>query len=167
MVWDSETPTNAPGGLLEIRYLIKPLVGVEMSYEFNKMDSTFAYNKATCPVVCLTSAATPTTSLSIKENNLALDYVASAKFGKLRAFGLGGVGFNITAPRPSLYGTHEVIRAAFNAGGGVEWDFLSHFGFRAQVRDYFVKAQNNSLLYPATGVTTQTIEPMGGIYYRF
>lgn len=159
----SQKPSNAPGGAVEVRYLLKPLVGAELSYSFNKLDTTFAPNGTSCAYVC----NEPTTSLSIKDSNLALDYVASGKFGNLRPFVLGGVGFNITAAAASTYGVREVIRAAYNVGGGADFALGSHLGIRAQVRDYFIKAQNNSSLYPATGVTTNNIVPMGGVYYRF
>lgn len=159
-----ETPTNAPGGFLEIRYLMKPLLGLELDYGFNKRDTTFAPDPATCGLVSCTE---PVTKLNIKENNLALDYVASAKLGSLRPFAVAGVGFNITAAAGTTYPVREVIRAAYNVGGGIDWNFLSHFGFRAQVRDYLVKAPNNSSLYAATGKTAQTLEPMAGFYYRF
>ena len=158
-----ETPTNAPGGMLEVRYIYKPLVGLELNYSLSKSDTTFAPNGTACNLVC----NEPKTKLSVKDNNLALDYVASAKLGNLRPFALAGVGFNITAAAASTYGVREVIRAAYNVGGGVDWGFLPHFGVRVQVRDYFIKAPNNSSLYPATGVTTHGLEPMAGIYYRF
>ena len=159
-----ETPTNAPGGLLEIRYLMKPLVGLELAYGFNKRDTTFAPDPATCGLVSCTE---PVTKLNIKENNVALDYVASAKLGGLRPFAVAGVGFNITAAAGTTYPVREVIRAAYNVGGGIDWNFLAHFGIRAQVRDYLVKAPNNSSLYAATGKTAQTIEPLAGVYFRF
>jgi hypothetical protein len=163
----TETPTNAPGGLLEIRYIYKPLVGLELNYSLSKSDTTFSYSAATCPTVCGTAAATPTTKLSVKDNNVGVDYVAAAKFGNLQPFALGGIGFNITAAPASTYGVREVIRAAYNVGAGADWGFLPHFGVRVQVRDYLIKAPNNSSLYPATGKTTQDIEPIAGIYYRF
>lgn len=159
----TETPTNAPGGLLEIRYIYKPLVGLELHYSLSKSSTTFAPTGSAYP----NTYNEPTTKLSVKDNNVGVDYVAAARFGTLQPFLLGGVGFNITAAAASTYGVREVIRAAYNVGGGADWGFLPHFGVRVQVRDYLIKAPNNSSLYPATGKTTQNIEPMAGIYYRF
>lgn len=158
-----ETPSNSPGGLVEVRDIFKPLVGVELSYGFNLMNTTFAPNGTNCGFYC----NAPITKLDIKDNNIAGDYVASLKYGKLQPFAVAGVGFNITSAPASLYGVREVIRAAWNVGGGVDWGLTSHLGIRAQVRDYLIKAPNNSSQFPATGVTINNIEPMGGVYYRF
>lgn len=158
-----EKATNGAGGAIEVRYLMAPFVGIEVGYAASP--TTFTFSPAG-PAYPLTYNE-PTTVLSIKDNNVFIDYVASAKLGKLRPFGVAGLGFNITAAPASTYGVREVIRAAYNVGGGLDYGLTSHFGIRVQVRDFLVKAPNNSSLYPATGVTTQSVEPMGGVYYRF
>lgn len=158
-----DTPTNGLGGMLEVRYLLKPLLGVELVYGMNEMDTTFSPKAGACAYVCYQ----PTTKLSVKSNNVAFDYVASKSFGKLRPFALAGVGFNITAATATTYGVLEVIRGAYNFGGGVDYALTPHLGIRAQFRDFLFKAPNNSSLYPATGVMTYSAQPMGGIYYKF
>ena len=36
-----QKPSNSPGGLLEMRYIDKPLLGFELSYSFNPADESF------------------------------------------------------------------------------------------------------------------------------
>jgi len=158
-----DTPTNGLGGLLEIRYIQKPLLGLEFVYGMNEMDTTFSPKTGACGYVC----SQPITKLSVKANNVAFDYVPSRSFGKLRVFALAGVGFNITSATATTYGVREVIRGAYNFGGGVDYTLTTHIGVRAQFRDFLFKAPNNSSLYPATGIMTYSAQPMGGIYYKF
>ena len=49
----------------------------------------------------------------------------------------------------------------------MDYSFGSRLGLRVQVRDNYYKAPNTSSIYPATGVFTYSLEPMGGVYYRF
>jgi len=160
-----EVPTNGYGGGIDVRYMAKPLVGLNLGYTLNTMDITFSPTSIGCGNVC--NLNLPPTTLHIKNNNLGFDYVASHKFSRLQAFAMAGVGFNITAAAASTYGVREVIRAAWNVGGGIDYGFSKHLGVRGQVRDYLMHPPNNSSLYNATGVFTSNIMPLGGIYYKF
>lgn len=158
-----QTTTNATGGMFEARYIVKSYVGFEMTYSYNSANQTFSPQTGNCAFTC----ANPVTALSAKANEIGLDYVASKKFGNIRPFLVGGIGFFITAPANSTYEVSTVVRPAYIFGGGVDWGLLQHFGVRAQFRDNLYKAPNLSALYPATGMFTQTIEPMGGVYFKF
>jgi hypothetical protein len=80
---------------------------------------------------------------------------------------LGGAGFVVTVPGKSPYSVNTVMRPDFIYGGGVDWNFEKHFGFRAQVRGNMSKAPNLSDLFNSTTKYTQVYEPMAGIFYRF
>jgi hypothetical protein len=168
-----ETPKNGAGGMLEARYINRPLIGFELTYSFNIANESFAPQPGTCGLAC----ANPVTNLSAKMNEVGLDYVVSKKFGSLRPFAVGGLGILITAPAPSNYigtpgvntgyGDRTVFRPGYVFGGGADWAFLSHFGIRVQFRDNVYRAPNLSLIYPATGKYTYSAEPMGGVFYNF
>jgi hypothetical protein len=160
-----QTPTNTVGGMLEARYIVKPYVGFEMTYSFYSANQTFAPNPGACALTC----SNQVTSLSAKDNEIGLDYVASKRFGKLRPFAVGGLGFFITTPPGKLtdYGTQTVVRPVYIYGGGADWSLTRHLGIRAQFRDNLYRAPNLSVIYPATGQYTHSMEPMGGVFYAF
>lgn len=158
-----QTPTNSAGGMLELRYIAKPVVGLELALSYNEANQTIAPKTGACGFQC----SNPFTPLSGKAIQVGLDYVLSKKFGPVRPFAVGGLGFFITIPSNSVYVVDTVVRPDYVAGGGVDWSVLPHFGVRLQFRDNFYKAPDLSTLYNSTGHFTQSAEPMGGFYYRF
>ncbi len=158
-----QTPSNGMGGMLELRHIAKPLLGYELAFGFNTADQAYVPKVGACGLVCQNPAAT----ISGNAAQVSLDYIVSHKFGNLRPFAVGGLGVYIAVPGPTPFGNNTSIRGAYIVGGGLDFDFSSHLGIRAQVRDTLYKAPNVSSIYPATGVLTQSIEPMGGVYYRF
>lgn len=162
-----EKPSNAPGGMFELRHIHSPFIGYEITYSFNAANASFAPTATGCGYVCQLPPQTVTSHGSI----LGLDWVASAKYGSLRPFLVGGIGFFIdyptTFPKGNVYSNNDVVRPDYIYGGGVDWGFSSHLGVRLQYRGNIYKAPNISHFYPATGKFTQTSMPMAGIYYQF
>lgn len=157
-----QTTTNAAGGMIEGRYIKSPLVGFEITYAFNPENQTISPTTSNCGYEC----ANPVTPLKVKANEVGLDWVFSKKFGPLRPFAVGGLGFFISSPAKSTYEVNTVVRPAYIAGGGVDWGILPHLGVRVQFRDNFYKAPDLSAFYSSTGVFTHTMEPMAGLYFR-
>jgi len=168
-----QTPTNAPGGLVELRHIQSTFVGYELAFSFNPADQAFEPNGSACGLVCQNPVApTPTnpnaqTRISGNAAEVSIDYVVSKKIGNLRPFAVGGMGFFIATPGATPYGNNTSVRPTYVFGGGVDYSFGTHLGVRVQVRDNMYKAPNTSSIYPATGVFTYSLEPMGGVYYRF
>ncbi len=158
-----QTPSNAPGGMIELRHIANPLVGYEMTFSFNPADQAYVPKAGACGLAC----ANPPTKISGNAAEVAIDYVASYKVGNLRPFVVGGIGFFIAIPGATPFGNNTSIRPAYVYGGGVDYSFSSHLGIRAQFRGNMYKAPQTSAIYPATGVFTQSLEPMGGLFYRF
>lgn len=173
-----QTPTNAYGGMLEIRHIQSSLVGYELTYGFNSNNQTIAPVPApNCGLIC----NTPSQTLSSDNSLVGLDWVFSKKYGNLRPFATGGLGFQIfepTAPRITVttgtttttvpgYGINDTVRMAYLYGAGVDYSITNHLGVRAQFRGELYKAPNLSVLFPAQGVYTTTNSPMGGVFYRF
>lgn len=160
----TQTPSNADGVMLEVRHIQSSLVGYELTYGYNAGNQTIAPEPApNCGLYCNTPAQKLTASTSL----VGLDWVFSKKFGNLRPFATGGLGFFIDEPGNSTYGINDTVRLSYLYGGGVDWAFSSHFGVRGQYRGVVYKVPNLSMLFPAQGLYTQTSEPMGGIFYRF
>ena len=158
-----QTPTNAPGGMVELRHIASNLVGYEMTFSFNPADQAYAPKTGACGLVC----QNPATKITGNAAQVSIDYVVSYKTGNLRPFVVGGLGVFIAIPGATPFGNNTSIRGAYNYGGGVDYSFSPHLGIRAQVRGNLYKAPNTSSIYPATGVFTQSLEPMGGVFYRF
>jgi hypothetical protein len=152
-----QTPTNAPGGMVELRHIASNLLGYEMAFSFNPADQAYAPKSGACALDC----QNPATKITGNAAQISIDYVASYKTGNLRPFVVAGVGFF------TPFGNNTSVRGAYDYGGGVDYSFSPHLGIRAQVRGNLYKAPNTSSIYPATGGFTQTLEPMGGVFYRF
>lgn len=158
-----QTPSNGLGGMAELRHIVNPFVGYEMTVSFNLADQAYAPKAGACGLVC----QNPPVSLTGNATEVALNYVVSHKMGNIRPFAVGGLGVLIAVPGSTPLGNNTSIRGAYIFGGGVDFDLTARIGVRAQVRDTMYKAPNTSSIYPATGVFTQSIEPMGGFYFRF
>jgi hypothetical protein len=160
-----QTPTNAPGGLVELRHIQNSFVGYEMAFSFNPADQSYAPNGLSCGLVC--GNPNPPTKITGNAAEISLDYVVSKRIGNLRPFAVGGLGFYIAIPGATPYGNNTAIRPVYVFGGGTDYNFGSHLGVRVQVRENMYKAPNTSSIYPATGVFTYSLEPMGGVFCRF
>ena len=158
-----QNTTNSAGGMVEGRYLRSSLIGFEMTFGYNPANQTLSPKTGNCGLAC----ANPTTPLTAKASEVALDWVFSKKFGNIRPFAVAGLGFFITAPAKSTYEVNTVVRGAYIGGGGVDVGLSRRFGVRGQVRENIYKAPNLSAFYPSTGVYTYTLEPMAGFYFKF
>jgi hypothetical protein len=158
-----QTAGNGVGGLFELRQIAKPLLGYEFAVFYNQAPQAYEPNPGACGLVC----NTPAVSLGGRAVGTSLAYVVSHQFGNLRPFALAGVGVFIAVPDSTPLGNNTSIRGAYVYGGGVDWSTKGHLGVRLQCRANLYKAPNTSSIYPATGMFTQSIEPAGGIFWRF
>ncbi len=158
-----QTPSNSAGGMLELRHIVNSLVGYELTFSFNPAKQAYAPKTGACGLAC----QNPPTTITANASEVAIDYVVSHKVGSLRPFVVGGLGFFMMFPGETLYGNNTSVRPAYIFGGGVDWNVNAKFGVRLQYRGNYYNAPNISSIYPATGVMTHSLEPMGGVYYRF
>ncbi len=84
-----QTPTNAPGGMLELRHIHSTFIGYEMAFSYNPADQAYAPKAGACGFAC----ANPPTKITGSAAEIALAYVVSKQMGNLRPFALGGLGF--------------------------------------------------------------------------
>jgi hypothetical protein len=158
-----QTPANSEGGLIEVRHIVKPLVGFEFADSLHVANEVYSPESGACGTVCGQS----TVSISGKANEFAFNWVATIKKGSVRPFALGGIGLITTLPGSSVLANRTVVRPAFIYGAGVDWSFAKHLGVRVQFRGNMTKAPDLSTAYPSTTAYTQIYEPMGGVFYRF
>jgi hypothetical protein len=157
-----QTPTNSSGGVAGWRQIRSPLVGYEMSFSFNPEHETLAPAPGACGLLCRNKA----TELTVHDLEIAGDWIASANFGAVKPFVLGGLGVMVFAPSNGALDTNTVARVAYIGGGGADIRFQPRFGLRLQYRESFYKAPDLLPVYPSTGKYTQIGEPMAGIYIR-
>ena len=159
----TQIPKNGMGGMFEVRHLINPLVGFELSYGFNTASQTIEPAPTNCGYVCNLQPFTDTE----KDNVITLDWVFSKQFGRARPFALAGLGWYLAVAGNSIYGVNNVVRPEFVAGGGLDYFLTQHWGVRGQFRGNFFTAPDLSTLYPSSGARTQMYQPSGGFFYAF
>lgn len=158
-----QTPVNSLGGMLELRHLVKPLVGYEFTLGLNPADEGYAPDATNCGYSC----NTPPQTLSAIANTIGLDWVVSDRFGRLRPFAVGGLGFIFDITSNSSYGVNNVARFMYTFGGGADFAMSSRLGVRLQFRRNIYTAPDLSTLFPGQGVHTHMDQPMGGLFYSF
>jgi opacity protein-like surface antigen len=162
----TQSPSNATGGLLELRHISNPLVGYEVTYSYNRANQAY-------------SAASLASSASIPANahEVTGDWVVSLKAASFRPFAVagGGVLFHVpTSGQATISTTNSIASLAtststqgvFVYGAGLDWTVLPHLGLRFQYRGNLYKAPDLTKVFTSTGAFTHTAEPMIGIFFR-
>lgn len=165
----AQSPSNAAGGLLEVRHIRNPIIGYEGTYSFNRANQAYQ-ETILCPGVnCPINAAA---SVSANAHEVTADWLASLKIRNLRPFALAGGGVLLDKPVNATSGTSIVgatastTKPVFVYGAGVDWGLLPHIGLRLQYRGNLYKAPNLTKLFTSTNAFTHTAEPMIGVYFR-
>ena len=187
---ESQTPSNAAGGLLEVRHISKPWFGYEGTYSINRANQVFSWSSYAVCGVC--NATTTWIPVSANAHEVNGDWVASMKIGNLRPFALAGGGILFDVPTSgqatgstliTLCGTGDPgcalsgittttantttsTKPVFVYGAGVDWGLLPHIGLRLQYRGNLYKAPDLISGFTSTNALTHTAEPMIGIYFR-
>ena len=169
-----ESPSNAAGGLIELRHIANPILGFEGTYSFNRANQTYGCSvcvvpEGGSPAVCTSSGCpVPPPPLPVHANahEITADWVPSLKFANLRPFGVLGVGLLLDVPASGQSNTSTAAEAVYVYGAGLDWGLLPHFGLRFQYRGNLYKSPDLSKLYTSADAFTQTAEPMVGVYFR-
>ncbi|MFZ0396004.1 MAG: outer membrane beta-barrel protein [Terracidiphilus sp.] len=159
---DTQSPSNAAGGMIEVRHLAGPILGFEGTYSFNRADQT--YNELPlCPAGACQAA---TTVVKANANELSFDWVPSVHLASVRPFGVLGVGVLLNVPSSGQSNTQTATKPVYVYGAGLDWGMLPHLGLRLQYRGNLYSAPDVTTLYTSIGKFTQTAEPMIGVYFR-
>ena len=164
----AQSPSNSAGGLIELRHISNPILGLEATYSYNRANQNYSYNG---PAI---SAACPTTGCSfspatVKANahELTLDWIPSVGIGSFRPFGVLGLGLLLNQPTGSQSFAKTSTQPVYVYGAGLDWGLLPHLGLRFQYRGNLYKAPHLTTLYTSTDAFTRTAEPMIGAYFSF
>jgi opacity protein-like surface antigen len=154
----TQSPSNAAGGLVEVRHIKNPLVGFEGTYSFNRDDQKYV-----CGLAC---GNVSVTTVKADAHQVTADYIASLKVLNLRPFALAGVGLLFDQPISGQANTNSNTKPVFVYGAGTDLGLLPHFGLRFQYRGNLYKAPDLTRLYGSSHVFLHTSEPMIGLYIR-
>jgi opacity protein-like surface antigen len=158
-----QSPSNAAGGIVEVRHISNPLVGFEGSYSFNRANQVYTPTGEVCGLIC---GPTTPAAVSADAHELTGDWVPSVKIANLRPFGLVGAGILFNQPASGQTATTSSNKPVFVYGAGLDWGLLPHIGLRFQYRGNLYKAPDLTTLYGSSGAFTRTAEPMIGVYLR-
>ncbi|HEY1903978.1 MAG TPA: outer membrane beta-barrel protein [Terracidiphilus sp.] len=163
----AQSPSNAAGGIVEMRHIANPLVGFEGTYSFNRANQVYALypDNLPCPAPGGPCGPLPT-AVSADAHEVTGDWVASLKIANLRPFALAGGGLLFNEPSSGQADTTSSNKPVFVYGAGLDWGLLPHIGLRLQYRGNLYRAPDLTTLYGSSGAFTHTAEPMIGIYLR-
>lgn len=157
-----QSPSNAAGGIFEVRHIINPLIGFEGTYSFNRANQKYTPTTS-CGLPCGT--ITPAT-VSADAHEVTADYLASLKIANLRPFALAGAGLLFNEPSSGQADTTSSNKPVFVYGAGLDWGLLPHIGVRLQYRGNLYRTPDLTKLYGSSGAFMHTSEPMIGVYLR-
>jgi opacity protein-like surface antigen len=183
----TQSPSNAAGGMFELRHIANPILGFEATYSFNRANQTY-FSTLECPGTnCPQSTTTP---VSANAHEVTGDWVPSVKVANLRPFAVLGIGLLLNVPTSGQVNSTVIVGCApmqtvcagpattststttnvkpvYLYGAGLDWGLLPHIGLRFQYRGSLYHAPDVTKLYTSSGAFTHTAEPMIGAYLRF
>lgn len=155
-----QSPSNAAGGLIELRHISNPVFGFEATYSYNRANQAYRCTTTSCPVIA-------PAFVSANAHELTVDWVPSIHVANLRPFGVLGVGVLLNEPTGSQSNTSTSTQGVYVYGAGLDVGLLPHLGVRLQYRGNLYKAPDVTSLYTSTDKFTHTAEPMVGAYLSF
>jgi hypothetical protein len=161
-----ESPTNAAGGILEVRHISNPLPGYEATYSFNRAHQTCNASSSACPVATPACNPPQAAPASAGAHEVTKDWVAWLKLSNLPPFALAGVVVLFDEPSGGQNATTSDTKPVFVYGAGLEGGHLPHLGLPLEYRGNLYKAPDLTTVYTSTGAFTHTAEPMIGVYFR-
>jgi len=161
-----ESPSNSAGGLFELRHISNPLFGWEATYAYNRANQVYASSGYACPVQgpCPNPSTAP---VSANAHEITGDWTPSVHIGRVRPFGVLGIGALLNLPAGGQSNTTSDNKAVYVYGAGLDWGLIPHIGLRLQYRGNLYKAPDVTKLYTSTNAFTHTAEPVVGAYFRF
>jgi opacity protein-like surface antigen len=151
------SPSNAAGGMIEVRHIKSTLFGYEATYSYNRANQVYTAVCSLCAPAVVSADAHEVTG----------DWVISAHAGNFRPFALAGAGVLLNEPVNGQSLTQSFTTPVYVYGGGLDWGILPHIGLRFQYRGNVHRASDVTTAYSSVSTFTQTAEPMIGAYLRF
>ncbi len=159
-----ESPSNAAGGLIELRHISNPLAGYDVTYSYNRANESY-FSPTPCPPS--STSCNPYRAVSANAHELTGNWVVSVRLANFRPFALAGVGLLLDEPTGGQSNTTSNKKAIFDYGAGLDWGLLPHLGLRFQYRGNLYKAPDLTTAFSSTNAFRHTAEPMIGAYLSF
>jgi hypothetical protein len=154
-------PSNTLGALVTIRYVVKPLVGLEFNYGFAR----YTDNYSNVPGIA------PSIGVQTRVNEYTVGYLVTPAHPIFGYQPFVSVGAGSTAFKPTAgggLGFPEQARATYYYSAGLQREYFSeHFGFRASFRQVFYLAPDFGQNFLTIKQHTITSEPTLGFYLKF
>lgn len=162
----AQSPSNSAGGLIELRHIANPILGLEATYSYNRANQSYTYVKEPSGIVCPVGGCTAS-AVKANAHELTLDWTPSVPIANFRPFGVLGIGLLLNVPNGSENISGTSTKPVYVYGAGLDWGLLPHLGLRFQYRGNLYKAPDLDKLYSSTDTFTRTSEPMIGAYFSF
>lgn len=162
----AQSPSNSAGGLIELRHIANPILGLEATYSYNRANQSYTYVKEPSGIVCPVGGCTAS-AVKANAHELTLDWTPSVPIANFRPFGVLGIGLLLNVPNGSENISGTSTKPVYVYGAGLDWGLLPHLGLRFQYRGNLYKAPDLDKLYSSTDTFTRTSEPMIGAYLSF
>jgi len=155
---ESDEQSNTVGALVNIHYVVKPMVGIEFNYLYSRYTENFSW------------PSNPAFGVQTQADEITLGYIVHPKvnFFGLQPFVSAGAGS--TEFKPTAHGGQSLptkARATYYYSIGVQEDLSPHIGLRAGFRQTFFLAPDFGQNYLTILQHTTSYEPTGGFYLRF
>ncbi len=119
----AESPSNAAGGIFELRHIRNPLIGYEATYSFNRANQVYTPSGYACPASNPGCPPPAPAAVSANAHEITGDWVVSLHFANVRPFALAGLG-RAAEPASERPEQHQLVQQ----GGLCLW---SGFGLGA------------------------------------
>ena len=155
---ESDDQSNTVGALVNVRYVVKPLVGFEFNFLYSRYTENYSW------------PTNPVFGAQTKADEFTLGYIFTPK---VKVFGLqpfASAGAGATQFKPTAHGGEslpEQARATYYYSLGVQDDLSPHFGLRVAFRQAFFLAPDFGQNYLTILQHTSSYEPTAGFYLRF
>ena len=153
--------SNTVGALIGLRYVYKPLVGLEFNYGYAR------YTENYC---CTADTTQVNLGVQTQANEFTFGYLATPAHPIFGLQPFASVGAGATEFKPTAHGGEGLpkqARATYYYSVGLQGDLSEHFGARVSFRQLFFLAPDFGQNYLTILQHTSTYEPTIGLFARF
>jgi opacity protein-like surface antigen len=164
----AQSPSNAAGGMVEVRHIANPILGFGVTYSYNRANEVYNPTEYACPGGAVPTCNPPPTAIvPANAHEITGDWVPSVTLANFRPFAVLGIGLLLNVPAGGQASASTDTKAVYVYGAGLDWGLAPHIGLRLQYRGNLYQAPDVTQLYTSTKAFTHTSEPMIGAYFRF
>ncbi len=157
----TDNTSNTLGALINIRYVVKPLVGFEFNYGYARYTENFC---------CTAISPEANFGVQTQADEFTLGYLVQPNYTFFGFKPFASVGAGATEFKPTAHGGEGLpkqARATYYYNVGLQDDLSPHFGLRAGFRQTFFLVPDYGQNYLTIKQRTSSYEPYAGFYLRF